>query len=50
MTEKEVILALLSKCVKTKRITQEQAQQIAETLYFKVNAASFKGRVCFAKA
>ncbi|XP_046845159.1 uncharacterized protein LOC124439006 isoform X1 [Xenia sp. Carnegie-2017] len=37
MTEKEVILALLAKCVKTKRVTQEQAQQIAETLYFKAN-------------
>ncbi|XP_046844986.1 uncharacterized protein LOC124438814 [Xenia sp. Carnegie-2017] len=38
MSEEEVLLALLAKCVKAKRITEIQAQQIAKTLCFKTGA------------
>lgn len=48
MSEDEVLPALLAKCVKAKRITEIQAQQIAKTLCFKVpNVALFGCVVCF---
>ena len=49
MSGREVLLALLTKFVKTQRITEEQAQLTAEALYFKERLASFGLVVCYAK-